>query len=222
MQAPLALPGNGSENRRITSPLPLASFRIPEGHFNTFQCKERDSQRMARSAYFVPSGRKTWPFRQDIREMYPSTAFFQPKAYKMRLSRQNRLSEGTFQRDLARKPPSGCARVQNVLFLPRRRKDWSIPASNWASSPYRLHPPIGKGRFAHPKEPAPPYAFIITPTDWIQTQACEGPMIAASLPAIGFRTKLAEALPMLAAPLARDDRRQIAAAVLPHARGITA
>lgn len=82
--------------------------------------------------------------------------------------------------------------------------------------------PIGKGRFAHSKEPAPPYAFIITPTDWIQTQACEGPMIAASLPAIGFRTKLAEALPMLAAPLARDDRRQIAAAVLPHARGITA
>lgn len=24
-------------------------------------------------------------------------------------------------------------------------------------------PPIGKGRFAHPKEPTPPYAFIITP-----------------------------------------------------------
>lgn len=47
-------------------------------------------------------------------------------------------------------------------------------------------------------------------------------MIVASLPAIGFWTKLAEALPMLAAPLARDDRRQIAAAVLPHARGITA
>ena len=83
-------------------------------------------------------------------------------------------------------------------------------------------PPIGKGRFAHPKEPTPPYAFIITPTDWIQTQACEGLMIVASLPAIGFQTKLAEALPMLAAPLARDDRRQIAAAVLPHARGITA
>lgn len=110
-------------------PLPLSVSR--KGISDTLQCKERDSQRMAGSAYFVPSGRKTWPFRQDIREMYPSTAFFQPKAYKMRLSRQNRLSEGTFQRDLARKPPSGCARVQNILFLPCRRKDWSIPASNW-------------------------------------------------------------------------------------------
>lgn len=110
-------------------PLPLSVSR--KGLSDTLQCKERDSQRMAGSAYFVPSGRKTWPFRQNIREMYPSTAFFQPKAYKMRPSRQNRLSEGTFQRDLARKPPSGCARAQNVLFLPRRRKDWSIPASNW-------------------------------------------------------------------------------------------
>lgn len=110
-------------------PLPLSVSR--KGISNTLQCKERDSQRMTRSAYFVPSGRKTWPFRQNIREMYPSTAFFQPKAYKMRPSRQNRLSEGTFQRDLARKPPSGCARVQNILFLPCRRKDWSIPASNW-------------------------------------------------------------------------------------------
>lgn len=103
--------------------------------------------------------------------------------------------------------------------------DGRIGASLPQIGPARLTtstPPIGKGRFAHPKEPAPPYAFIITPTDWIQTQACEGPMIAASLPAIGFRTKLAEALLMLAAPLARDDRRQIAAAVLPHTRGITA
>lgn len=83
-------------------------------------------------------------------------------------------------------------------------------------------PPIGKGRFAHPKEPTPPYAFIVTPTDWIQTQACEGPMITASLPAIGFRTKLAEALPMLAAPLVLAVAVAVEQQALPHARGITA
>ena len=97
-------------------PLPLSVSR--KGLSDTLQCKERDSQRMAGSAYFVPSGRKTWPFRQNIREMYPPTAFFQPKAYKMRLSRQNRLSEGTFQRYLARKRPFGCAGVQNAHFPP--------------------------------------------------------------------------------------------------------
>lgn len=54
-------------------------------------------QIMARSAYFVLSGRKPRHFWRDIREMYLPTAFFRFEAYKIRLFRQNRLSRSTFQ-----------------------------------------------------------------------------------------------------------------------------
>lgn len=54
-------------------------------------------QTMARSAYFVLSGRKPRHFWQDIREMYLPTAFFRFEAHKIRLFRQNGLSRSTFQ-----------------------------------------------------------------------------------------------------------------------------
>ena len=54
-------------------------------------------QTMARSAYFVLSGRKLRHFWRDIREMYLPTAFFRFEAYKIRLFRQNGLSRSTFQ-----------------------------------------------------------------------------------------------------------------------------
>ena len=54
-------------------------------------------QIMARSAYFVLSGRKPRHFWQDIREMYLPTAFFRFEAHKIRLFRQNGLSRSTFQ-----------------------------------------------------------------------------------------------------------------------------
>ena len=50
--------------------------------------------------------------------MYSSTALAHLKEYKIRHSCQNGLSESTFQRDLARKGPFGCASVHNARFLP--------------------------------------------------------------------------------------------------------
>ena len=50
--------------------------------------------------------------------MYSSTALSHLEECKIRHSCQNGLSESTFQRDLARKGPFGCASVYNARFLP--------------------------------------------------------------------------------------------------------
>ena len=50
--------------------------------------------------------------------MYSSTALSHLEECKIRHSCQNGLSESTFQRDLARKGPFGCASVHNARFLP--------------------------------------------------------------------------------------------------------
>lgn len=73
---------------------------------------------VARSAYFVRLRSQKAAFWQDIAEMYSSTAFFQLKAYKMCQFCQNRLSEGTFRRYLARNDRFSCPRVQNTSILP--------------------------------------------------------------------------------------------------------
>lgn len=67
------------------------------GSMLVFFCARAPGQIMARSAYFVLSGRKPRHFWRDIREMYLPTAFFRFEAYKIRLFRQNGLSRSTFQ-----------------------------------------------------------------------------------------------------------------------------
>lgn len=73
---------------------------------------------VARSAYFVRLRSQKAAFWQDIAEMHSSTAFFQLKAYKMYQFCQNRLSERTFRRYLARNDRFSCPRVQNTSILP--------------------------------------------------------------------------------------------------------
>lgn len=67
------------------------------GSMLVFFCARAPGQIMARSAYFVLSGRKPRHFWRDIREMYLPTAFFRFEACKIRLFRQNGLSRSTFQ-----------------------------------------------------------------------------------------------------------------------------
>ena len=101
---------------------------------------------VARSAYFVRLRSQKAAFWQDIAEMYSSTAFFQLKAYKMCQFCQNRLSERTFQRNLARKSPSGYAGVQNNHFLPHFARSLGRGAETFRRmlhlNPFNLHCPL--------------------------------------------------------------------------------
>ena len=74
------------------------------------------------------------------------TAFFRLGAYKIRLYCQNRLSERTFQRNLARKSPSDYAGVQNNHFLPHFARSLGRGAETFRRmlhlNPFNLHCPL--------------------------------------------------------------------------------
>ena len=108
---------------------------------------------MARSAYFVLSGKIIGLFWRDTREMYPPTAFFQLGAYKIRVYCQNRLSERTCQRNLARKSPSSYAGVQNNHFLPHFARNLGRGAANLRANappePLQSSLPASFASFSH-------------------------------------------------------------------------
>lgn len=80
---------------------------------------------MAGNAHFVLPRSRRAAFWQDIAEMYPRTAFIQLKGCIISLFRHNGLSEGAFQRYLARNVGFPCPSVQNEQILPPSRKEGS-------------------------------------------------------------------------------------------------
>lgn len=95
---------------------------------------------------FCTLGQDNRAFLARYSRNVPSDSVFRLGAYKIRLYCQNRLSERTFQRNLARKLPSGYAGVQNNHFLPHFARSLGRGAETFRRmlhlNPFDLHCPL--------------------------------------------------------------------------------